>query len=56
LGGIKFMLERLGKVCGWVGTGLALIIAGLMTCHVGDGRPDVTRVTYKFSFSGMSEY
>jgi hypothetical protein len=21
-----------------------------------DGRPDVTRVTYKFSFSGMSEY
>ena len=35
------MLERLGKVCGWVGTGLALMIAvwGLMTWHAGDGAP-----------------
>jgi hypothetical protein len=35
------MLERLGKVCGWVGTGLALIIGvwGLMTWRAGDGAP-----------------
>ena len=35
------MLERLGKVCGWAGTGLALTIAiwGLLTCHAGDGAP-----------------
>ena len=35
------MLERLVKVCGWVGTGLALIIGvwGLMTWRAGDGAP-----------------
>ena len=35
------MLERLGKLSGWVGTGLALTIAiwGLLTWHAGDGAP-----------------
>ena len=35
------MLERLGKVCGWAGTGLALLIVvwGLMTWHAGNGAP-----------------
>jgi hypothetical protein len=35
------MLKRLGKVCGWAGTGLALLIGvwGLMTWHAGDGAP-----------------
>jgi hypothetical protein len=35
------MLERLGKVCGWVGTGLALLIVvwGFLTWHPGTGRP-----------------
>jgi hypothetical protein len=34
-------MERLGKVCGWTGTGLALIIVvwGLMTWHAGAGAP-----------------
>jgi hypothetical protein len=35
------MMERLGKVCGWTGTGLALLIAvwGLMTWRAGNGAP-----------------
>jgi hypothetical protein len=35
------MLERLGKVCGWTGTGLALLIVvwGFLTWHPGNGGP-----------------
>ena len=35
------MLERLGKVCGWAGTGLALLIGvwGSLTWHAGHGGP-----------------
>jgi hypothetical protein len=33
------VLERLGKVCGWAGTGLALLIVvwGFLTWHAGNG-------------------
>jgi hypothetical protein len=35
------MLERLGKVCGWAGTGLAVLIVvwGFLTWHPGSGGP-----------------
>jgi hypothetical protein len=35
------VLERLGKVCGWAGTGLALLIVvwGFLTWHAGHGGP-----------------
>jgi len=35
------MLERFGKVCGWAGTGLALLIIiwGSLTWHAGNGAP-----------------
>jgi hypothetical protein len=35
------MLERLGKVCGWTGTGLALLIVvwGFLTWRPGNGGP-----------------
>jgi hypothetical protein len=35
------MLERLGKICGWAGTGLALLIVvwGLLTWSAGHGAP-----------------
>jgi len=35
------MLERFGKVCGWAGTGLALLIViwGSLTWHAGNGAP-----------------
>ena len=35
------MLERLGKVCGWAGTDLALLIVvwGLLTWSAGNGGP-----------------
>jgi hypothetical protein len=35
------VLERLGKVCGWAGTGLALLIVvwGFLTWHAGNGGP-----------------
>lgn len=35
------MLERLGKVCGWAGTGLALLIVvwGFLTWSAGYGEP-----------------
>jgi hypothetical protein len=35
------MLERLGKVCGWAGTGLALLIVvwGFLTWSAGNGEP-----------------
>jgi hypothetical protein len=33
------VLERLGKVCGWAGAGLALLIVvwGFLTWHAGNG-------------------
>ena len=35
------MLERLGKVCGWAGTGLALVavVWGFMNWSAGNGQP-----------------
>jgi hypothetical protein len=35
------MLDRLGKVCGWAGTGFAFVIVvwGFMTWHAGNGAP-----------------
>ena len=35
------MLERLGKVCGWAGTGLALLIVvwSFLTWSAGNGGP-----------------
>lgn len=37
----RFMLERLGEVCGWAGTGLAslTVVWGFLTWSAGNGEP-----------------